>query len=469
MKTKKVLSLTLAAVMAASLTACGGGSTEADTTAASRTEAATTAAEEKATEGEESKETEAAAGGSITVAAVETAYGKPMWESVAKAFTEETGIEVNLIVDKKLEDIITPDMKAGNYPDVIMRAVGSEQALTETFVKDNNVVELTDVLEMTVPGEEAKVGDKILPGFTENSITNPYGDGKTYLMPMFYGPCGLFYNANLFETKGWEVPETWDQMWELGDKAKAEGIALFTYPTTGYFDAFFYALLHESMGNEKFQEALRYGEGIWDTPEAQQAFDIVAKLATYTESTTPANANDNDFQKNQQLILDNKALFMPNGNWVIGEMAEAPRAEGFEWGFTALPAITEGGERASYTFFEQIWMPKGAVNQDAGKQFIAFMYSDKAAEIFAKEGGAVQPIEGMSAKLEGDAAIYYSIYDTGAVAVMDAFATTEPVEGITIRSTFFDPVNALVTGDKTQEEWVEQIKKDSETLRANLK
>ena len=52
---------------------------------------------------------------------------------------------------------------------------------------------------------------------------------------------------------------------------------------------------------------------------------------------------------------------------------------------------------------------------------------------------------------------------------MDAFATTEPVEGITIRSTFFDPVNALVTGDKTQEEWVEQIKKDSETLRANLK
>ena len=166
---------------------------------------------------------------------------------------------------------------------------------------------------MTVPGEEAKVGDKILPGFTENSITNPYGDGKTYLMPMFYGPCGLFYNANLFETKGWEVPETWDQMWELGDKAKAEGIALFTYPTTGYFDAFFYALLHESMGNEKFQEALRYGEGIWDTPEAQQAFDIVAKLATYTESTTPANANDNDFQKNQQLILDNKALFMPNG------------------------------------------------------------------------------------------------------------------------------------------------------------
>ncbi|WP_436714116.1 hypothetical protein, partial [Faecalibacterium prausnitzii] len=27
----------------------------------------------------------------------------------------------------------------------------------------------------------------------------PYGDGKTYLAPMFYSPCGLFYNAGRFQ------------------------------------------------------------------------------------------------------------------------------------------------------------------------------------------------------------------------------------------------------------------------------
>ena len=67
-------------------------------------------------------------------------------------------------------------------------------------------------------------------------------------------------------------------------------------------------------------------------------------------------------------------------------MAEAPRAEGFEWGFTALPALEEGGERASYSFFEQVWMPKEAKNQDLGKQFIAYLYSDEAAEIFDNRG-----------------------------------------------------------------------------------
>ena len=436
------------------------------TEAAAETEAA------DAAETEAAEETEAPASelsGTVKVAAVETAYGAQMWQDVCAAFeAANPGVTVELTIDKKLEDIITPDMKAGNYPDVIMRAVGSESAITETFVKDNNVVDMTDVLAMTVPGEDVTVGDKILPGFTENKITNPYGDGKTYLMPMFYSPCGLFYDANLLATKDWEVPTTWDEMWELGDKAKAEGIALFTYPTTGYFDAFFYAMLHEAMDEDTFNSALSYGEGVWDTDGAKQVFDTVAKLATYTEATTPANANDNDFQKNQQLILDDKAIFMPNGTWVIGEMAEAPRAEGFQWGFTALPALTEGGERASYTFFEQIWMPAGAENQDLGKAFIAYMYSDEAAGIFAKSG-AIQPIEGMSDTLDGDNKLFYSIYDTGAVAVMDAFATTDPVEGVTVRTTFFDPVNSLITGEKTEEDWISQIKTDSEKLRGALK
>ena len=52
---------------------------------------------------------------------------------------------------------------------------------------------------------------------------------------------------------------------------------------------------------------------------------------------------------------------------------------------------------------------------------------------------------------------------------MDAFATTDPVEGITVRTSFFDPVNSLVTGDTTKDAWVEQIKTDSDALRGALK
>ena len=129
-----------------------------------------------------------------------------MWEDVAAAFEEETGIKVNLTTDKNLEDVIGAAMQGGEFPDVIHLATGRPAGLTEQFIKDNNIAEITDVLSMTVPGEDVKVSDKIAGGFTDTSLTNPYGEGRSLLAPMFYSPCGLFYNAGLFEEKGWTVP-----------------------------------------------------------------------------------------------------------------------------------------------------------------------------------------------------------------------------------------------------------------------
>ena len=448
---KKTIALLLVLVLALGMLAgCGGSNDTAEAPAADSGETAETPAAE------------------ISVAAIETAYGSEMWQQVAEAFTAETGIKVNLTTDKNLEDVIGPAMQGGEFPDVIHLATGREAGLTEQFIKDKNIADITDVLSMTVPGEDVTVADKIAGGFTETSLTNPYGDGKTYLAPMFYSPCGLFYNAGLFAEKGWEVPTTWDEMWELGDKAMEEGIYLFTYPTTGYFDAFLYALMYTVGGPEFFDAATHYEDGIWDTEEAKECFDIIAKLATYTNPITPAQANDQDLTQNQQLVLDNKALFMPNGTWIVGEMAEAPRAEGFQWGMTALPAATEGGDRYSYTWFEQAWIPAGAENIDAAKQFIAFLYSDTACEIFAA-AGAIQPVLGIADTLEGDNQMFYSIYDDGAKAAMGNFASYTAVAGLgTVREVFMDPVNSLVNGEITEEQWIENIKTASAQMLANI-
>ena len=467
---KKVLSMLLVGALTATTLAGYGGNeqapaAEAPSAAEEKEEVKAEAPEETP---EEAPEEAPAEGATITVAAIETAYGSQMWQDVCAAFTEQTGINVELITDKNLEDVIGPSMQAGDFPDVIHLATGREKALTETFIKDQNIVDITDVLSMTVPGESAKVGDKIAGGFTETSLTNPYGDGKTYLAPMFYSPCGLFYNAGLFEEKGWEVPTTWDEMWTLGDEAAAEGIALFTYPTTGYFDAFFYALMYSVGGADFFDQATNYAEGVWDTEEAKTCFEIVTKLASYTEKTTPAQANDQDFTKNQQLVLDNKALFMPNGTWIVGEMAEAPRADGFQWGMTALPAVTAGGDGYSYTWFEQAWIPGGAQHQDEAKQFVAFLYSDAACEIFAG-AGAIQPVLNIAEKLEGDNQMFYSIYDKGAKAAMGNFAAYDSATvGVSNREVWFDPVNSLVSGNMTEQEWIDGIKAANDQMRANL-
>ena len=457
---KKFFSLLLTLALVLSLAACGGnGGSDAGTTTPPPADSGDTQTPPPAEDV------------TITVAALASGYEEAypgMWQEVCNAFTAETGVKVNLICDKNLEDVIGPSMQGGDFPDVIHLATGREKGLTEQFIKDRNIAELTDVLSMTIPGESTKVSDKIVGGFTDTSVTNPYGDGVTYLAPMFYSPCGLFYNAGLFEEKGWSVPATWDEMWELAEKAQAEGSYLFTYPTTGYFDAFLYALMYSVGGADFFNKATTYAEGIWDTPEAQQCFDIISKLASYTNPVTPAQANDQDFTQNQQLVLDNKALFMPNGTWIVGEMANAPRAEGFQWGMTALPAAKAGGNGASYCWLEQAWIPAAAPNLDAAKQFVAFLYSDAACAIFAK-GGAVQPVPGLTDNLEGDNKLFYAIYDNGADAAMGNFAAYNAVAGLgTVREVFLDPVNGLVNGSVTVDQWVSDIKAASDQMRANL-
>ena len=455
---KKAISSVLALGMSLSmLTACGGAASSS--TAASTAGSASTATSTSAA----ATGTGDYAGQTLKVAAIETAYGAEMWQQIVDGFEAKTGATVELTTDKNLEDVIDPQMKAGNFYDVVHLAAGREKALPETMLKENAIEEVTDVLSMNVLGEDVTVGEKIIPGFTGNLTTNPYGDDRVFMMPMFYGPCGLFYNkANFTEGGGeLELPTTWDEFFALADKTD---IPLFTYPVAGYLDAFTYALMAEVGGQDFFNKALQYDEAVWSSPEMDKMFEILGKLAENTNEATTGYANNDNFMKNQQMILDNEALFMPNGNWVIGEMADAPRADGFEWGFMALPAIEEGGDRYSYTFFEQSWIPAGAENKELAKVFLTYLYSDEAAEIFAASG-AVQPITGMTDKLSDDNKVYYSVYDNGAKAAIGTFATTAPVEGVNIKEDVCFTMDSVVNGTKTVDDWKAAVQASCAALR----
>ena len=50
-----------------------------------------------------------------------------------------------------------------------------------------------------------------------------------------------------------------------------------------------------------------------------------------------------------------------------------------------------------------------------------------------------------------------------------ALPISEAIEGLDTRSVWFDPVNSLVTGDKTEQDWIDGVKAASDQLRAALK
>ena len=402
----------------------------------------------------------------IKLAALESGYGKEMWPELIKAYEEANpNVKVELQSSKELEDELSPKMKAGDFPDVVMLALGRKKALPETLIKEKALADISDLFDMKVYGEDKKVSEKLLNGVLGSTVTDPYRDGKHYLAPMFYAPTGLFYNQGLFEQKGWEVPKDMPAMKELAEKAKAEGISLFTYPTTGYLDSFFPALLANAGGVDLFNKAMSYEKGIFASEGATKAFDALGELVKNVEPSTVANANPQSFTKNQQLLLDNKALFMPNGTWVVGEMKDAPRADGFKWAMNAAPAIEKGGKRFVYSFFEHIWVPEAATNKKEAKEFLSFLYSDKAAAIFAKHNAA-QPIQGVTSKLPAELQSLYKVVDEVDGVINGNFIATKPVEGVNMKETLYGQIDSVASGQKSVADWQKSVEEVSQKLGA---
>ncbi|MFC0266133.1 carbohydrate ABC transporter substrate-binding protein [Alloscardovia macacae] len=408
-------------------------------------------------------------GGKVTLefAAFEGGYGAQMYKDVVAAYEKENpNVKINLTISKKIEDEIMPGMKAGKYPDIVELGQGTKSGLTETLLKDKALEKLNDVLDIQVPGESKTVKEKLVDGVI-GLYTNPYGGSDTYLMPMYYSPTGLVYNKTLLKQNGWEVPSTWDEMFKLGDAAKAKGISLFTYPTAGYFDAFFNAFLADVGGEQFYEDIMTYKKDIWKSSDATKALETTSKLVKdYLNPDTVGYANGQDFTKNQQSILSDKSIFMPNGTWIVNEMKDAPRSDGFEWGFAPVPTLEAGKTHYVSTALEAVWIPSKAKHKEEAKKFMAYLYSDKAADIFVKTG-AVQPIKGVTDKVDSTIRTFYEVYNQKDVkAIAGSFSTTATVEGKNIKQDLYEAVDSVASGQLSLQQWQDKLNETSNALNA---
>ena len=404
----------------------------------------------------------------LKVAAFEGGNGTQIWEDIAKAFEEShEGVKVELEMSPELDKDLTKAIQNGDVPDVVYYNLGQPSGFTETMLKEEAIADISDVFDDELRG-------KMLDGILDGTDAQPYGDGKVYLAPIFYTPTGFWYNATLVgEGKQYELPTTWDEFFALGEQAKKDGHSLFTFPTTGYFDATIYAMLAQAGGLDFYNDALKYDADTWTSEEGKKVLDTVAKLAgkDYTQEDTVSNANaDGGFKINQQNVIDGKALFMPNGNWVIAEMAPST-PEDYEWGMMGVPKWSEDESQSVYTFTEQMWVPADAPNMDLAKEFVKFMYSDEVVDICLnnkttdKESGkesdtpVVVPVKGAADKLPDGVTkdCYAAATADDVVAVTGKWATTAPIEGLDMAKAVYGPIESINTGDMTVDEWQKQL------------
>ncbi len=400
---------------------------------------------------------------SLVVYAFESAYGKDHWEALKASFEKANpGVKVELKVSKEIETELENAIATKKFPDVVYLNKGRDKKVVESIEGANALENLDSLFEEKVDGKALK--DIILPTYLNSASLTPYKDNKSkFYAPVFPGTLGLVYNKNLVgEGKEFSIPKTWNDLFAQKVKADAKGISLFTYPTPGYLDAAVPAAIYDKSA-DLHKAFTNYEKGLYAKQEMKDVLTTFAKLKDVIYPETVANAtSEGGYLKNQQAFIDGKALFMPNGTWVIQEMRSYKAGnEKFEgYGFTALPGITNAGKFMG-SFEETVFVMKEAKNKDLAKKFIASMYSAENVKVIREKGnGALMPVAGVP-ELDDLAKNGYEVLNT-------TFVSTKEVAGVNFKEALYKNLNNVINGTLTAEKWIENVGKANDVLNANI-
>lgn len=451
---KTISKLLLAGLCAVALAGCGAD-------APTQTPAPETAPKEDSTGDTETVVAEGSENNKLKIAVFEGGYGPDYWNEIVNMFEEShPGVEVDMQISPSIGDVIRPQIVAGNVPDFIVMNDNDTSGLIASMIKEKALLELTDVFDGPGIDDETPLKDQVNAGVLDTAKCQPYADGKIYLAPFNSSPMGLVYNKTLFEEMNYELPTTWDEFFALGDQAKKDGYALMTYAGIypGYIESMLWPAMASAAGLDNLDDIANYKEGSFSSPEAMKVLENIAKIGTdgyLLEGTLALNHT----QSQTEMML-NKCLFIPNGNWMENEMADAPRADGFEFGLWTAPVLNKGDEAYVMTSVEQFSIPAKAENPELAKEFLRFLYTEDSVKLFAEKANGIYALKDATELSKGlvSDGIYSmnSVYEHGTSMVFGFAALPEGCK-VVPRDEVFNAISDVMTGKMTAEEWALKV------------
>lgn len=394
-------------------------------------------------------------GQTLVIAAFEGGFGT-VWHDLVTGFEEMyPGVTVELTTNPEIGEAIRPQMVAGEFPDIYYDA--NTHDMYVSLVNERAIECLNDVFDSPALGTDTPIKDLIVDGALDTDFARPYGD-DIYCAPMDISVMGMFYNKALFENKGWEYPKTWDDFYALGDKAKEEGYALMTYQGIypSYNEIILWPAIYSYAGEELVQDMAHLKEGAFSDPKAVEVFRQFARVGQegyLLEGTTAMNHT----QSQSEFMLD-KALFIPNGNWMPEEMADAPTSEPYEWAMGPIFTMSETDTPAFNATFTGPVIPKGAKNKELAKEFLRYLYTEEAARIMApySEISTLKNVLDVTEDLlPPETAGLLSVMNS-AEAMSFAFTSVEKSK-IVVDDFVYQPISDVMNGTMSVDEWVETM------------
>ncbi len=272
-------------------------------------------------------------------------------------------------------------------------------------------------------------------------------DGQIYAVPLNIAAACVFYNKEIFEEAGVEVPTTYDELLDVCAKIKEAGYTPITISAgTAWCLSMLAGYLCDREGVDL--AAINAGEESWVNDKTIAAGEKLLELSQYFQETAAGDSNDD---ATAALYFEEAAILI-QGSWAIGQMNGANPDFEEKCGVFQFPAI-EGGNDPNRVIAKSDSLAMSSATQypEACVALMKYFTDDEAQRYTAEVGGKI-PVT----KVEYDA----SVAPAQLADVMEIFGNATGTFGFYNESlvssdagSFFDnQMVAIFQQEKTPEE-----------------
>ena len=201
------------------------------------------------------------------------------------------------------------------------------------------------------------------------------GTDTTYGFPLRGHAQMLYYRADVFEELGLEVPQTWQQIVEVGqvirEQTDLEPIAMY-YGINAGQNLFNYFSMLWGNGGDIFDENLR---PIFNNEAGVAAANYYADLVQDFNVTDDASLAFNEQEANQEMVQGRAAMFV-GWSWMFTRFSSDSATPEVQenTAFVAAPGW-EGGDRTSYGYLWPVGMFSASDNKEAAYEYLQWISS----------------------------------------------------------------------------------------------
>lgn len=367
------------ALFGASLTGCGGGDDNASDTSSAAS----------------------LSGKTIEVAAVWSGTEQSRFQKVLDGFQAKTGATVKFTsTGDEIASVLQPRMAAGSAPDV---AILPQPGLLNDFAKQNRLVDVSSAVDGVVSDNYSADWKKL-----------GQVDGKTY--GVWYKAANkstVWYNVKVLKDAGVSTPATWDDFIKAAGTIADSGVAPISvgggdgWTLTDWFENVYL----RSAGADKYDQLSNH-QIPWTDPSVKGTLtklgDLWNQQRLLTGGTSGATLTDFPGSVSKVFSTPPQGAIVYEGDFVggviTGTLNKKLETDADFFDFPSVggskPAVVGGGDVA--VVLKDSASAKGG-DTAAAQEFVKYLASPEAAELWAKQGGFLSPNKKVNTSVYPDA------------------------------------------------------------------